>query len=141
MINNKNSFMVLLIILAIAIITMGCSVTTANVDNAVMTTLNTDFDEEGRPVDMVANYNTNATEFMVWAELHNAPDNTTITFVWYYEGDKITSTETSNEDLVETSIIGTLTLPNDWPEGNYTVEIYIDDREQPDQTVEFTVSD
>lgn len=138
---NRNLMIVLLIVLTALLLVTGCSATTANIDNAVMTNLNTDFDDDGKPIDVVTNYSTNASEFVVWAELHNAPEDTTITFVWYYEGDEFSSTDTTNEDLVETPVYCTFTLSDVAPEGNYTVEIYIDDRDEPDQTVAFTVSD
>ncbi len=110
----------------------SCSFSSANVKNALMTTA---VDENNQPVDSVTEFDVGATAYLS-AELHNAPDDTTITFVWYYEGEELDSVSIDNQGLSDTMLSSNIVVPM---EGSYTVEVYIDDREDPDQTVEFIV--
>ncbi len=110
----------------------SCSFSSANVKNALMTTA---VDENNQPVDSVTEFDVGATAYLS-AELHNAPDDTTITFAWYYEGEELDSVSIDNQGLSDTMLSSNIVVPM---EGSYTVEVYIDDREDPDQTVEFIV--
>ena len=110
----------------------SCSFSTANVKNALMTTA---VDENNQPTDSVTEFVVGEEAYLS-AELHNAPDDTTITFVWYYEGGELDSVSIDNQGLSDTMLNSSIVVPQ---EGNYSVEVYIDDREDPDQTVEFTV--
>lgn len=99
----------------------------------------TDVDSEGKPVDTVTGYETDAEKFTVSAIIRNAPDNTKITFVWYYEGSEVTSAELDSGDIADRYIYGYLTNDKDWPAGNYSVNIYLEDNSTPASTVNFTV--
>lgn len=124
-------------ILMVSVLFMGasCSSTSANVSNAVMTT---GVDDSYMPVDKVTEFPVN-TDVYVAAELHNAPDDTNITFVWYLEDQEIDSITIGNEGVSDAPLAGILPAELVTKPGNYTVEIYIDDREEPDTTTPFTV--
>ena len=109
----------------------SCSFSTANVKNALMTTA---IDENYNPVDSVTGFDTGSTAYLS-AELHNAPDDTTITFVWYYDGEELDCVSVDNQGMSDTMISSNIAVPQ---AGDYSVEVYIDDRDKPDATVEFT---
>ena len=128
-------YLSILAVLLCSFMLMGasCSVSSANVSDAVMTTA---VDENYEPVDTVTSFAAGSIAY-VSAQLHNAPDDTTITFVWYANDAQVAEYSTGNEGQTEAAIAcGTdqTTQP-----GNYKVEIYIDEREDPDAVVEFTV--
>ncbi len=109
----------------------SCSFSTANVKNALMTTA---VDENNQPTDSVTEFDVGAEAYLS-AELHNAPDDTTITFVWYYEGEELDRVSIDNQGLSDTMLNSNIVVPQ---AGAYSVEVYIDDRDKPDATVEFT---
>jgi len=123
---------------ALLITAAACSfsITTANITNATMATA---MDKDGAPLDSITSYSTDAPELIVVGKLNNAPEDTTVTFVWYYEGkegNRVSATAGGGGSIYVNS-----SVPNNdaWPTGNYKVEIYVDEREKPDATVEFTV--
>lgn len=124
-------------ILMVSVLFMGasCSSTTAKVSNAVMTT---GVDESYMPIDKVTEFPVN-TDVYVAAELHNAPDKTNITFVWYLEDQEIDSITIGNEDVSDAPLAGILPAELVTKPGNYSVKIFIDDREEPDTTTQFAV--
>lgn len=127
----------LLVIMIGAVVFMGasCSASTANVSNAVMTTA---VDANSEPLDEVAQFPLDVDVFVA-AELHNAPDDTTITFIWY-QGDQIFDTVSiGNEGYSDAPLVGYLPAGMITEPGDYSVEIYIDDREEPDTVTSFTV--
>lgn len=129
----------LLIISALVFSEGEINYTTANIKNGLMTTA---VDEQGKPLDNVVSYNTDAERFIVSAELRNAPQQTKITFVWIYlsENEIITDFELdSGENDPDIYIYSFLTNETPWPIGDYAVEIYIENREKPDEIVMFTV--
>ncbi len=133
----KKIFFVL-IASALLVATAACSFsfTTANITDAKMTSAVVG----GAPADTVTSYPTDTPELIVTGVLNNAPSETTVTFVWYYEGDEVYRTSNDMDEGNGVYVFGTLT--NDlgvWPAGNYKAEIYIDEREKPDATVNFTV--
>ena len=111
----------------------SCSFTSANVKNALMTT---GIDDNYKPVDNVTEFNVGDMAYMS-AELHNAPDDTTITIIWYCDGAELDRVSIDNQGQSDTMLSSNMGLPQ---AGDYTVEVYIDDREKPHQTVDFTVS-
>ncbi|MPN51306.1 hypothetical protein SDC9_198949 [bioreactor metagenome] len=120
------------LIAALALMGASCSVSTANVKNAVMTT---SVDAEGKPMDSVTSFQVNAPVYAV-AELHNAPDDTLITFRWYAAGelvDEVRLNNTLTDQYIQSSVDG-IAQP-----GDYSVEIYIDEREEPDASLQFSV--
>ncbi len=113
------------------------SSTSVSITDAHMTT---DVDSQGKPIDTVASYKTSAAKFTVSAIIRSAPNNTKITFVWYYDGDKITSAELDSGTISDRYIYGYLTNTKAWPEGDYSVEIYIADNASPLSIVNFSVT-
>ena len=81
------SYLVVVAVLIGAFALMGasCSVSSANIQNPVMTSA---VDADGVPLDSVNAYAAGAPVYAV-AELHNAPDDTKITFIWYAEGQAV----------------------------------------------------
>ncbi|AWW27659.1 hypothetical protein ACIZ62_16725 [Acetobacterium carbinolicum] len=124
-------------IILVSVLFMGasCSATTAKVSNAVMTT---SVDDNSMPTDTVTEFPVN-TDVYVAAELHNAPDDTNITFIWFFEGQEVDSVTINNGDVSDAPLWGILPAELVTKPGYYGVEIYIDDREDPDTKTEFTV--
>lgn len=123
---------------AALLILAACSVSfsTANITNATMTTAMVD----GKPSDSVTSYSLDAPEFVASAILNNAPDDTIVTFVWYYQGQEAYRVPFDANGKSEIYVYSTLTTQLDqWPAGDYKVEMYIDERDKPDAAVEFTV--
>ncbi len=100
----------------------------------------TDVDSQGKPIDTVASYKTSASKFTVSAIIRNAPNNTKITFIWFYKGSKITSAEVDSGNIADRYIYGYLTNTQAWPEGNYSVEIYAAGNSSPLSIVNFSVT-
>ena len=129
---------VLLVVLT-ATSTDGFNFTTANLKNAHMTTA---VDSGGKPVDSISTYSVNAPELVAAAELRNAPSNTKVRFVWIYVSNNITITEftvDSGDKGTDIFVFSSLTNDKPWPEGEYKVEMYIEDRKVPDAAVNFTI--
>lgn len=113
----------------------SCSVSSANIKNPVMTTA---IDENYKPVDNVTQFALNSNPFFS-AELHNAPDDTKITVVWYYEGKELDRVSFDNQGQTETMISSSMPPQMVTQTGNYSVKAFIDDREKPDVEASFTV--
>lgn len=115
---------------------------TSSTSNSISITdahMATDVDSQGKPVDTVASYKTSAAKFTVSAIIRNAPNNTKITFIWFYKGSKITSAEVDSGDIPDRYIYGHLTNTQAWPTGEYSVEIYLNNNSSPASIVNFTV--
>ena len=121
------------LICAFMLMGVSCSVSTANISDAVMTT---GVDDNFEPVDTVTGYSVGSIAFVA-AKLHNAPDDTMITFKWYANDTQVAEYNVSNEGQSEVAL-GCGTDQTAEP-GNYKVEIYIDEREEPDASLSFTV--
>lgn len=135
---NKLTLYVLVItIMMVSVLFMGasCSSTTANVSNAVMTT---GVDDSSKPIDNVTEFPVN-TDVYVAAELHNAPDDTNIKFIWYLEGQELDSVTINNGTVSDAPLWGILPANLVSKAGNYTVKIFIDDRTDPDTVTNFSV--
>ena len=114
-------------------------ITTAKIKNAQMTT---EIDEGGKPMDTVRTYSPDAPQLIAAAELRNAPQHTQVKFVWYYVTGEILITEhtiDSGENEPDIYVFSYITNETPWPEGEYMVEIYVEGRESPDDTVRFTI--
>ena len=129
----------LLLPVLIALLLTGCSAsfTTANITETGMTSEVVN----GSPTDLVTEYSQDTAEFYVFGILNNAPDDTTVRFVWNYLTDpqKIYEVEMNSDGESGIYVISSLTLDQLWPIGDYSVDIYIDNRDKPDATVEFSV--
>ncbi|HNW05260.1 MAG TPA: zinc ribbon domain-containing protein [Oscillospiraceae bacterium] len=116
------------------------SFTSAGLKNAHMTTA---MDANGAPVDEVASYAPDAPELVAVAELRNAPIHTRVRFVWKYLPQDVLIAEyvmDSGENETDVYVFSDITNDGPWPEGEYRVEFYIDDKTTPDATVTFTVT-
>ena len=117
----------------------GCSVsfTTANITDPGMTSAV----EAGAPVDSITTYNQDIKQLYAYGILNNAPDDTTVTFVWIYDTQdyELYTVDMNNEGESGIYVISTLETDEVWPIGDYSVNIYIDDRDEPDATIRFNV--
>jgi len=129
------------IVMALVLLATACSfsVSTANIQDAIMTD---SIDAEGKPGATVTSYSPDAPMLYVSAKVMNAPDNTQIKFVWTY----VTGNELIDEITVDSGnisdryVYSNLEPTAQLPEGDYMVQIFIDERKEPDATVNFTVS-
>jgi hypothetical protein len=113
-----------MLIVAAGFSTTGLS--SARIKNAQMTTgLEA---PSMKPVDKISVYSVDSPEIIVSAVLGNVPHNTRVRFIWTYTtGDiPITSYEIDNGG-------------RPWPQGEYRVDIFIEDRDKPDAQEEFEV--
>ena len=115
----------------------GFSFSTANLSDPIMAS---DM-ENGMPVDAVTGYPQDAPALIAVCILNNAPDDTKIKFVWNYltSPQVIYEVEMDSEGKSGVYIYSTLTSDELWPVGDYSVDMYIDTREEPDATVKFSV--
>ena len=130
-----------LILLAVMSLTATdtASFTTAKLKNAHMATA---IDNGGKPADNVSSYPVTAPELVAVAELRNAPPKTKVRFVWTYVTGNMPITEysmDSGESGANIYVFSNLTNDKPWPEGDYKVEMYVEDRKMPDAVVNFTV--
>jgi|GEM_PF-836566 len=136
---RKISFYVLLIsILMLSVLFMGasCSSSTANITNPVMTN---GIDANSLPIDNVKVFPLDSVPYIT-AELHNAPDNTSITFVWYADKQELDRVTINNDNVSDAPIYSYLPATMTAYSGNYSVEIYVDDRKDPDTVTEFVIA-
>jgi uncharacterized protein YxeA len=133
---KKTVFILLLIAM---IVLAGCSVnfTTANITDGTMSSEV----QDGAPADKVEVYAQDAPALYAFGILNNAPAETTIRFVWNYvtEPQEIYEVEFTTEDQSVIYVYSELTNDGLWPIGDYNVEIYVDDRTDPDVTIDFSV--
>lgn len=119
----------------------GCDIiiTTANITDGTMASGM----EEGKPLDSIEVYSQDATALYAFGVLNNAPDETKVTFVWNYvtEPQEIYRLDYTAEEVSGMYVYTELTNNGLWPLGDYYVEIYIDDRTDPDVTIEFSVEE
>lgn len=127
--------------LTLAFLTFGCSFnfTTAKIEDAIMTDT---LDADGVPGAEVTSFSADAAVLYASAKLRNAPDNTQILVVWtYVTGDQlIDQVVIDSGDVSDRYIYSSLEPTEMMPEGEYKVEFFIDEREEPDATVLFSVT-
>ena len=128
-----------ILFLAVMIVLAGCSIsfTTANITDGTMSS----GVQDGAPSDTVEVYAQDAPVLYAFGILNNAPEQTTIRFVWNYvtEPQEIFEVEFTTEDQSGIYVYSELTNEGLWPIGDYNVQIYVDDRTDPDVTIEFSV--
>ncbi len=128
---------VLLLIVAIA----GCSfsVSSAKVTDIVSCR---DVDGDGKPIGVTDVFKPRDKVMYISALVQNVPSDTTVTIVWRYsDGEETIDVDTAVITLDESRYIyGNLTVENGFPVGTYTAEVYIDEREEPDQVATITVN-
>lgn len=127
------------LVLILALVLQACSVSasTANINDAVMAR-----DEAGKDATKV--FSPADQTFYAIAEVANAPEGTTVKAIWTavdVEGQKPNLTI----DEANTSVDGGGTLTFDltnegpWPVGQYRVDLFLNDDEEPARTLEFAV--
>lgn len=123
----------------------GDTNTAVSVKNAHMTT---NLDSQGKPSDSVTTYSTSAQKLIVSAELKNAKVNTFVKYVWTYVTtneeivtNKISYAEAGDKNLQNYLAITDFTTLSKWPEGDYKVEIYLNDDKTASAIVAFVVKD
>jgi len=132
----------MVVALALVVFATGCSfsVSTANIQDAIMTN---SIDAEGKPGEEVVSFTADAAMLYTSAKLMNAPDNTQIRIVWTY----VTGNEAMGEITVDSGDISDRYVYSNYeptallPAGDYQVEYFIDEREEPDATVKFVIID
>ena len=125
--------------LILALILSACSVSasTANISAAKMT-----LDEAGKNPTKV--FSPTDTTFYLIAELSNAPEDTVVKAVWTaVDVEGVKPNLKIDESRITTDGDGQLTfdLTNDgpWPVGEYKVDLFLNDDEEPARTLEFEV--
>ena len=135
----KKRFCVLVCLLLI-ITTVGCSFSfsSAKVTDIVSCR---DVDSEGKPIGITEVFHTDDTVMYISALTANVPSDTTISIVWRYtDGEETIDVDTAVIKLDEARYIySNLTVDSGFPVGTYTAEVYVNDREEPDQVATITV--
>ncbi len=136
---GRNKVFLLGLVLTFALILSACSVSasTANISDAKMTQ-----DEAGKNPTKV--FSPNDTTFYCIAELSNAPEDTAVKAVWTavdVEGVKPNLKIDESRITADESGQITFDLTNDgpWPVGEYKVDLFLNDGEEPARTLEFEV--
>jgi hypothetical protein len=133
--NRKRNGVFILVLIVVTVMSAGCSFSTANVKNALTTS---GIGENYQPVDEMTEFALGSPIYMS-AELHNAPDDTDIKILWLYDGEELDHVVIGNDGLSDTMISSYMPSEMVPQTGNYSVEVYIDDRQEPDAVVKFTV--
>lgn len=137
--SNKR-FAIIAVALTLALFATACSfsVSTANIQDAIMTN---SIDADGKPGEEVVSFPADASVLYVSALLRNAPDNTQVKFVWTYvtNNQLIDELTLDSGDVSDRYIYSNLEPTAPLPTGDYMVQIFIDEREEPDATVKFVV--
>jgi hypothetical protein len=136
---GRNKVFLVGLLLTFALILSACSVSasTANISDAKMT-----LDEAGKNPTKV--FSPNDQTFYCIAELSNAPEDTVVKAVWTavdVEGVKPNLKIDESRITAEESTQITFDLSNDgpWPVGEYKVDLFLDEGEEPARTLEFEV--
>ncbi len=137
-VGREKAFMVgLALILALILSACSVSASTANISAAKMT-----LDEAGKNPTKV--FSPTDTTFYCIAELSNAPEDTAVKAVWTaVDVEGVKPNLKIDESRITADGSGQLTfdLTNDgpWPVGEYKVELFLNDDEEPARTLEFKV--
>lgn len=138
--NTKKRFLYIAIAAILAFGAVGCSfsVSTAKVTDAIMTD---SVDADGKPGNTVTTYPADAGELYTSAQIHNAPDNTKIRIEWIYgtTGETMQQVNLDSGTLSDRYIYSSVSLDTLFPEGDYEVRYFVDERKDPDATVKFRV--
>ena len=136
---GKSTFTIVGLALVLALILSACSVSasTANISAAKMAR-----DEAGKNPTKV--FSPNDQTFYCIAELSNAPEDTVVKAVWTavdVEGVKPNLKIGESRIITDQSGQITFDLTNDgpWPVGQYKVDLFLNDDEEPARTLEFKV--
>ncbi len=135
---RKSTVIIILCVIFAVFALSACQGTTSlSIADAQMTTA---LDSNNSSIDNVTSYNIDAEQFIVTATV-NAPEDTMLIFVWKQGSNIIyTSEKLDVSDTNEYLVYATLTNDQIWDEGDYSVEIYVNDDTQPTESVDFTVT-
>lgn len=126
----------------LAVLTVGCSfsVSTANISDAIMTD---SIDADGKPGNTVTVYPADTYELFTSAVLKNAPDNTQVRITWVYSstGETLYESVVDSGEISNRYVYSSISLDTPFPEGDYEVQYFIDEREEADATVRFRVTE
>lgn len=138
---RKNTVIIILCTVFIILIFSACQDNTQQTSISITNTqMTTALDSNNDPVDSVTNYSTNAQQLILTATVNNAPEDTSLIFVWKHAGETIyTSEELDISNTEEYNVYAAITYDQLWDEGDYSVEIYANDDAEPIQTVDFTI--
>lgn len=110
----------------------------AYIEDAHMTSF---MDDNGIPADSITTVPSSGIWY-VSAILRNTQADTMIRFIWYdTTGSQIDSYDFDPQGATDSYIFGTLELTSVAPDGQYWVEIYVDNAATPAATVTFSVGD
>ncbi len=137
---TQKRFILLLVAAALVFVTVGCSFnfSTAKIEDAIMTT---SIDADGMPGEEVVSFPSDASVIYTSAKVQNAPDHTQIRVVWtYVTGNQLIDEVSLDSGTISSRYIYSDLYPtSELPLGDYQVQYFIDDREDPDATVKFVV--
>lgn len=99
--------------------------------------------KDGKPLDRLIAYTQESPAFYAVGTLLSAPPHTKIRFSWFFvtQDQHITDVDLNTEDHGSGIFVySTLNNGGDpWPKGAFRVEIFVDDRTDPDQIIDFEV--
>ncbi len=126
-----------LLALPLVMLTVSATCSTANISDAQMTR-----DGEGRRA--TTTFSPRDRTFYAVAELANAPDDTVVRAVWIaVDVGKEAPPNTKIDEARTTHGDGRLTFnlsqQDPWPKGRYKVDLFLNDKDKPDRTLEFKV--
>ncbi|MCK4246932.1 MAG: hypothetical protein KAV48_04065 [Methanomicrobia archaeon] len=111
----------------------GCTVRTFSINDAMLCTEVTN----GKPSGIGTSF-PNAGTVYCWLEYTNAPENTTMKAIWYYEGEKMYEKEIKLQSKSGSIWFSIFSTEYSLPHGNYRVDIYVDD--QLKKEMEFSIT-
>ena len=139
---HRNRLILVAIAAVLVIFTVGCSfnISTAKITDAIMTD---SIDENGMPGNTMTSFSSDASILYTSAKILNAPGNTQIRIVWIYatSGEQFNEVKLDSGDISDRYIYSSFEPSAPIPSGDYQVKYYIEDRSEPDATVNFTVKD
>jgi len=99
--------------------------------------------KDGKPLDRLIAYTQESPAFYAVGTLLSAPPHTKIRFSWFFvtQNQHITDVDLNTEEHgSDIFVYSTLNNGGDpWPKGEFRVEIFVDDRTDPDQIIDFEV--
>lgn len=99
--------------------------------------------KNGKPLDRLISYTPESPAFYAVAKLLSAPPDTKIRFSWFFvsQNQHVADIELTNGNHgSDIYVYSTLTNnDNPWPQGSFKVEMFVGDRKEPDQIVDFDV--
>lgn len=126
--------------LALTVTATGCgkTITSAHIRNAITTD---QVDSEGNFGTAITSFGPGTTVVYAVAELHNAPENTSIRVVWRYNtlNQVIYETRFDSGNLTNDYLYASLSAGEPFAAGEYQVLFYVEERSEPDVTAHFRI--